>query len=354
MEYDFENEKESNIIPNNNDDEITSDFDNNSNLNDFEFEEVPDNYIEDKIYNNLKLKVKEFFKKEKCSYRSSNQPKVSESNRKVVRFNYCYNNDLSICRAIYKNLIGASHKYLDTIIQHLREYGIEERIHENTGRAPKNMNRIKVNYDIACDVFSFLKNYSNVHVYCDYIQAYKKKHEPGIRVISESTFVKIWKSLIPSLQFMFSKSDLCENYGKKNPNPSGSQTLYKTFKGSAHIVYDWTQNVQIPYSPQQIGSLFFKSPQKTNYIIDEGEMPDNRKQEKGHYLDGKGFQYYDFKKHFQRFKKLPNIQKYYHFYFSSQKPRIIFYKDRLEDTNYEKATVHTFSYAINILPPIID
>ncbi|GBB93719.1 hypothetical protein RclHR1_02220014 [Rhizophagus clarus] len=160
---DFENEKESNIIPNNNDDEITSDFDNNSNLNDFEFEEVPDNYIEDKIYNNLKLKVKEFFKKEKCSYRSSNQPKVSESNRKVVRFNYCYNNDLSICRAIYKNLIGASHKYLDTIIQHLREYGIEERIHENTGRAPKNMNRIKVNYDIACDVFSFLKNYSNVH-----------------------------------------------------------------------------------------------------------------------------------------------------------------------------------------------
>ncbi|GES94708.1 hypothetical protein GLOIN_2v466922 [Rhizophagus clarus] len=279
---DSEDKKESNIIPNNVDDEITLDFDNNSNLNDFEFEEVPDNYIEDKIYDNLKLKVKEFFKKGKCSCCSSNQPcfmkigherflkcqtefesldknmqdmvvkgqlmafqkdkntrKVSESNRKVVRFNYYYNNDLPICHATYKNLIGASHKYLDTIIQHLREYGIEECIYGNTGRAPKNMNRIKVNYDIACDVFSFLKNYSNVYgmpsprrycneismpvvflptsfsyssVYRDYVQAYKKKHEPGIHVMSESTFVKIWKSLMPSLQFMSPKSDLCENW----------------------------------------------------------------------------------------------------------------------------------------------
>jgi hypothetical protein len=71
---DSEDEKESNIIPNNDDDDgITSDFDNNSNLNNFEFEEVPDSYIEDKIYDNLKLKVKEFFKKGKCSCRSFNQ-----------------------------------------------------------------------------------------------------------------------------------------------------------------------------------------------------------------------------------------------------------------------------------------
>jgi len=47
--------------------------------------------------------------------------------------------------------------------------------------------------------------------------------------------------------------------GKCNLNTIKSQVLYKTFKGSAHITYDWAQNVQIPYSPQQIGSLFFKS-----------------------------------------------------------------------------------------------
>ena len=56
-----------------------------------------------------------------------------------------------------------SHKYLDTIIQHLKEHGIEERIHGNTGRAPKNMNRIEVNYNVANDVLAFLKNYSDVH-----------------------------------------------------------------------------------------------------------------------------------------------------------------------------------------------
>ncbi|CAB5376893.1 unnamed protein product [Rhizophagus irregularis] len=52
------------------------------------------------------------------------------------------------------------------------------------------------------------------------------------------------------------------------------------------------------------------------------------------------------------FKKLPNIQKYHHFYFSSQHPGVVFYKDKLEDV-YEKTTIRTFSYAINILPPII-
>ncbi|PKK60271.1 hypothetical protein RhiirC2_793572 [Rhizophagus irregularis] len=168
---DSEDKKESNIIlNNNNDDEITSDFDNNSNLNNLEFEEIPDSYIEDKIYDNLKLKVKEFFKKGKSEFESldknmrnmvvkdqlmvfqkdENTRKVNESNRKYVHFNYCFNNDLPICCATYKNLIGASYKYLDMIIQHLREHGIEERIYGNTGKAPKNMNCIEVNYDIAC------------------------------------------------------------------------------------------------------------------------------------------------------------------------------------------------------------
>src|SRR6266542_2427232 len=164
-------------------------------------------------------------------------------------------------------------------------------------------------------------------------------------VIAESTFTKIWKILIPSLQFMTSKSDLCEtcelmkldiqyaredekklaimeNYlahlnrakqecdyynanimhavedGKCNPNINNSQILFKTFEDSAHIAYDWAQNVQISYSPQQVISLFFKNPRKvhlfgvyntgnfphteqTNYVIDEAEMPDNGKLEKG-------------------------------------------------------------------------
>src|SRR5688572_7850880 len=49
---------------------------------------------------------------------------------------------------------------------------------------------------------------------------------------------------------------------KCNLNTTKSQVLFKSFEGSAYIIYDWTQNLQIPYSPQQIRSLFFKSPEK--------------------------------------------------------------------------------------------
>jgi len=36
-----------------------------------------------------------------------------------------------------------------------------------------------------------------------------------------------------------------------------------------------------------------------------------------HYINEEGFQYYNFKVYFQMFKKLLNIQKFYHFYFTS-------------------------------------
>src|SRR4051812_22739705 len=100
---------------------------------------------------------------------------------------------------------------------------MEECVHGNTGRAPKNMNHIEVNYNVACEVYEFLKNYSNIHglpspgrklnkatapviflptnynyysVYRDYTTAYKDKYGMDARVIVESTFTKIWKALI--------------------------------------------------------------------------------------------------------------------------------------------------------------
>ena len=52
------------------------------------------------------------------------------------------------------------------------------------------------------------------------------------------------------------------------------------------------------------------------------------------------------------FKKLSNIQKYHHFYFTSQHPGIVFYKDRLED-NYKETTIRNFPFDFNISPSII-
>ena len=99
------------------------------------------------------------------------------------------------------------------------------------------MKRIEVNYSIACEIYNFLKNYAGVHglpspgrnfnkisipviflptsfsyasVYRDYIQACKDEYGEEAHIISETTFRDIWKVLMPSLQFISPKSDLCE------------------------------------------------------------------------------------------------------------------------------------------------
>ncbi|CAG8840539.1 44639_t:CDS:2, partial [Gigaspora margarita] len=95
-----------------------------------------------------------------------------------------------------------SHKYLEAVEQYLREHSLKEHIYSNTGRAPKNMNHIEVNYNIACKVFNY------AFIYRDYVKAYKDKYREDVRVIAESTFTNIWKALIPSFQFMSPKSDL--------------------------------------------------------------------------------------------------------------------------------------------------
>lgn len=63
-----EDEQEPDFAP----DEVEeiSDFNDNIRLNSFEFIETPDSYIEDEVYDNLKLKIKNFFKKGKCSCHS--------------------------------------------------------------------------------------------------------------------------------------------------------------------------------------------------------------------------------------------------------------------------------------------
>jgi Asp-tRNA(Asn)/Glu-tRNA(Gln) amidotransferase B subunit len=76
-------ESEKNMLEDDENMLITSDDENfknlneiNENLNNFEFVENSDNYIEDKVYDNLKLKVKEFFKNGKCSCKTKCYEKI--------------------------------------------------------------------------------------------------------------------------------------------------------------------------------------------------------------------------------------------------------------------------------------
>ncbi|CAG8572773.1 8733_t:CDS:2, partial [Scutellospora calospora] len=194
------------------DNEIKSESDNDKSfnssnkiyLNSFEYIDNPNNYIKDKAYDDLKLKLMAFQKDE-------NMKKVTATNRKYLQFNYCFNNSLLVCCTIYEALVGVNHKYIDTIIQYLKEYSLDKHIHSNISKSPKNINRVEINYDIISMPVIFLRtSYSYASVYHDYIQAFKAEYPNEIHIIAESTFTKVWKTLILSLQFILLKSDLCE------------------------------------------------------------------------------------------------------------------------------------------------
>ncbi|CAG8489995.1 14401_t:CDS:2 [Cetraspora pellucida] len=107
-------------------------------LSNFEYIDNPNNYIKDKVYEDLKLKFESLDKNIRdmvikgqllAFQKDENTNKVNTTNRKYLRFNYCYNNSLPICRATYEALVGVSHSYIDSMIQHLKKHGLEERIH---------------------------------------------------------------------------------------------------------------------------------------------------------------------------------------------------------------------------------
>ncbi|CAG8587218.1 10677_t:CDS:2, partial [Cetraspora pellucida] len=413
---DSESDKESNSLS---DVELISDIDDDiflSKLNEFNFVDVEDSYIEDKIYDELKLNIQIFFEKGKCSYHSELPCFIKigyekflarqaefESLDKNMRDMVIKGQFIAfqkICHNTYLALVGISHKYLENLKWHLQEHGLEERIHSNTGRASNNMKRIEVNYNVTYDLFKFLKNYSNIH-------AYKNNYEKDVRVMSETTFIKIWKILILSLQFMSPKSDLYETcktlkmdiqqamqYEKKLELTNNYIAhLNRAQKERDHynnniknVVKDEKCNSN-KVSSQQIGHLYFKNWQKmhlfgvcntgnfphtqqTNYVIDEAEMPNDINTVDDvvsiinhstlidfniaqHYLNGEGFQYYNFKNYFEAFKKLPNIQKYHHFYFNSQNPGVVFYKNDL-DNDYKNFTIRSFSFNTNTLLSTIE
>ncbi|RIB21013.1 hypothetical protein C2G38_2177811 [Gigaspora rosea] len=232
-------------------------------LNEFNFVDVPDNYIEDKIYDDLKLKVKKFFDKAEFEsleknmrdmvikgqllafQRNENTDKVTNDDRKNLRFSYCYNHDIPVCLDTYLNLVGVGRTYLKNIKQHLQEHCLEERMA---------------------------------------ILACKDKYGKDARILAKSTFTNIWKSLMPSLQFMSLKTDLCESQkerdyynaniisavedSKHNPNVVGSQILFKSFSGESTVhLFGVCNTGNFPHT------------QQTNYAIDEAEMPDDGEQD---------------------------------------------------------------------------
>ncbi|CAG8628829.1 24014_t:CDS:2, partial [Cetraspora pellucida] len=163
-----------------------------------------------------------FFKKEKCKCKSNCFEKIGYEWFLACQIEF-ESLDKNMYNIVVKRQLIAFQQDKNTN-KHLKEHGLEEHIHDNIGKTPKNMNHVEIKY---------------TKQECNYYNANIK---------------------------------LAINDSNQNPNITNTKIQVKTFNNCAYIAYDWAQNVLVlnyPYTEQ------------TNYIIDEAEMPDNSKKKKG-------------------------------------------------------------------------
>ena len=266
-------------------------------------------------------------------------------NPTIQKYRYCFNATFPICQPVYIKLCGINKKMINTLQDHLNTNGLNERTHGNTGRIPKT-ERIFVDTSITFPLKEFLIKYGKIHglpsplrhrndsetfiylptdktiksIYKEYKDHYYNEHNETEQIISYYTFRRLWHEMVPNLKFQSPGSDLCEtceNFKAKIQTEKHNANEYEQLKiqfenhkilaqnerqnynnninrsgnnsSVTHICYDWAQNVFIPYSPQQVGSIFFKSTfsvhlfgvcktegdqnHQLNFVIGENELP---------------------------------------------------------------------------------
>jgi hypothetical protein len=274
--------------------------------------------------------------------------KSTNEDNKAVRYDYKYqyNSSIPICQPVFLKLCDISNFKLSALQDHLNVDGLMEHIHGNTNKVPQVKSRATVDIEIAQLFKNFLFQYVNLHglpspmkirddleaiiylpTYMKYTTVYEefKKHfnleHNSSRIIAYNTFYKLWQQLTPYVKFQPSATDLCDTceafkadikfangdekenlkfkYKKHQKNADRERNHYNRIIEKAkndstitHICYDWAQSVAAPFSPQQVGSIFFKSPfiihifgicktddgenNQLNYTIGEDELPEGK------------------------------------------------------------------------------
>jgi hypothetical protein len=273
--------------------------------------------------------------------------KLQDQNDKTNKYNYNYqyNSSIPICRPVFLKLCGISKDKLLALRDHFNLDGLMHRIHGNTNKIPQNKSRVIVNLGMAQLVKNFLLQYSNLHglpspmkirdeleaitylptymkyttVYEEFKNLFNSEYE-SIRPVAYNTFYKLWQQLTPYIKFQTSGTDLCDTceafkrdikftddddekenlkfeYKNHQMNAERERSHYtniieksKNDSAITHICYDWAQSVAAPFSSQQVGSIYFKSPFiihlfgicktddgkniQSNYTIGENELPE--------------------------------------------------------------------------------
>lgn len=261
----------------------------------------------------------------------------------------------SVCMNGFLFLHGIGRKRLRLLRKRVSEFGIQSVKHGNTGRVPA----IKVqSFDDVKRVVTFLQNYAEnnalilpgrmsscrdsslkllpswetkSHLYA----LYTKSCLPDIKGVSFSSFVRIWKTSLPSIVIQLPRTDLCatcqqntvklselanmdeELKAKRIKNSLDHLTLVQQerlvytatiqnckqmysghptktlgslpqgeFQGCSHVSFDFAQQVHVPHLPDQPGPLYFLTPYKigifgisneaagvqVNYVIPESVL----------------------------------------------------------------------------------
>jgi len=287
----------------------------------------------------------EFFIKSQLMSFEITQEKNNGKEQQRHNYRYSFNSTFPLCQPAYLKLCGISENKFSTIKAHYQLNGLTERIHGNTGHARRRNSKVFVDLEISSQVKQYLTQYGNIYglpspmrhrnesenfiylptgesftsIYNKYKNDFYLEHDENEKVMSYDTFRRLWYDTMPNLKFQSTGSDLCkvcEIFRKqlqisKNDidNYKEIELEYEKHRKAAelerqhynnniiksqndlsiiHICYDWAQHVSIPYSPQQVGSIYFKSAyavhlfgicktgqknQQINFIIAENEFP---------------------------------------------------------------------------------
>ncbi|CAG8492257.1 15423_t:CDS:2 [Gigaspora margarita] len=239
------------------------------------FFENPDNSLEE---HELEL----FIKSQLMSFEISDEKSKNKTQKHIYRYNY--NNSLLLCKTAYLKLCGINDYLLSTLQNHLQINGLTERVHGNTGHASKTESRVFLEFNITSTIKQFLIQYGTIHglpsplrhqddsgvfiylptsqTYTSVYNEYKKNfyliHDQPEKIISYSTFKKLWYEMVPNIRFQPPAIQV-EYNGHKEAADLERQHYNNNIEESknnldiTHICYDWAQNVSIPYSPQQVG-----------------------------------------------------------------------------------------------------
>ncbi|CAG8805468.1 10181_t:CDS:2, partial [Racocetra persica] len=121
---------------------------------------------------------------------------TSRSNKKHNRQNmitfWRYNNNILLCKKVYKHMHGISETRIKNIKRHLKDNGLSIRHHGNEGFQ------------------DFINNYAEVHGLPSPGRHLCQDTHQTIYLPTQSTFCHLWNIYTPEVQIMLPRSDLCE------------------------------------------------------------------------------------------------------------------------------------------------